>query len=146
MNELLPYFVSRKMELNNQRGAMRRILYYYLTQYFLSLYPLYCYSDWWEFLRSSMSSCTPAQISQLSVWTPCWLPRWWSTQSAEIGRELQSNLFPRQHVLHFQPVIIRKPFEIIFVTTLILAHVQNKICYLNNISQSIRNINYSCIV
>jgi len=40
MNELLPYFVSRKLELNNQRGAMRTILYYCLTQYFLSLYPL----------------------------------------------------------------------------------------------------------
>ena len=26
--------------------------------------------------------------------------------------ELQPSLFPRQHLLHFQPVIIRKPFEI----------------------------------
>jgi len=29
-----------------------------------------------------------------------------------MGLEFQPSLFPRQHFLHFQPVIIRKPFEI----------------------------------
>jgi hypothetical protein len=32
-----------------------------------------------------------------------------------MGLELQSSLFPRQHLLYFQPLIIRKQFEIIII-------------------------------
>jgi len=74
-------------------------LYNCLIPYFLCIHC--CYSESWTFLRSSRSSCTLAQISQLSVWISCWLPRWWSTQSAEIGLELQPSLFHRQHFYTF---------------------------------------------
>ena len=109
----LPCYVRGNLKFKIQRGTMGTDWYNCLSPYFLCIHC--CYSEYWVFLRSSWSSCTPAQISQLSVWTPCRLPRWWSTQSAEIGLELQSSLFPRQHVLHVQPVIIRKAFDIIIV-------------------------------